>query len=120
MWIDADLGFDPADIVGMVRADKDIVCGIYPKKEIHWREVTRAAREGVPLERLRDHERSFVSNLIDDSPDGVGGDGLIQIAHAGAGFMLIKRASSSMRCRTRYRRTPTTRPRASNSRRSTP
>ena len=52
MWIDADIGFDPADIVRMVGADKDIVCGIYPKKEIHWREVARAARQGVPPERL--------------------------------------------------------------------
>jgi hypothetical protein len=91
MWIDADIGFDPADIVGMVRADKDIVCGIYPKKEIHWREVARAAREGVPPERLRDYERSFVFNPIDDSPDRVRSDGLIQIANAGPGFMLIKR-----------------------------
>lgn len=91
MWIDADIGFDPADIVGMVRADKDIVCGIYPKKEIHWREVARAATAGVPPERLRDYERSFVFNLIDNSAERVGVDGLIQIANAGTGFMLIKR-----------------------------
>ncbi len=60
MWIDADIGFDPLDIVKMVRADKDIVCGIYPKKEIHWRAVAQAAKENVPPERLRDHENSLV------------------------------------------------------------
>jgi hypothetical protein len=92
MWIDADIGFDPADIVSMVRADKDIVCGIYPKKEIHWREVARAAREGVPAERLCDFERSLVVNLIDDSPERVSSDGLVEIANAGTGFMLIKRS----------------------------
>lgn len=91
MWIDADIGFDPADIVRMVGADRDIVCGIYPKKEIHWREVARAAREGVPPERLRDYEHSLVVNLIDDSPDRVSADGLVEIANAGTGFMLIKR-----------------------------
>jgi hypothetical protein len=91
MWIDADIGFDPADIVRMIRADKDIVCGIYPKKEIHWREVARAAREGVPPERLRDYERSLVLNLIDDPPDRLNADGLLEIANAGTGFMLIKR-----------------------------
>jgi hypothetical protein len=91
MWIDADIGFDPADIVSMVRADKDIVCGIYPKKEIHWREVARAAKEGVPPERLRDYEHSPVLNLIDDSPDRVTADGLVEIANAGTGFMLIRR-----------------------------
>lgn len=91
MWVDADIGFDANDIVGMVRADKDIVCGIYPKKEIHWREVARAAREGVPAERLNEYERSLVVNLIDDSPERVTADGLVEIANAGAGFMLIKR-----------------------------
>ena len=83
MWIDADIGFDPVDIVRMVRADKDIVCGIYPKKEIHWREVARAAREGVPPERLSEYERSLVLNLIDKSPDRVTVDGLVEIASAG-------------------------------------
>ena len=91
MWIDADIGFDPADIVKMVQADKDIVCGIYPKKEIHWREVARAANDGVPPERLHEYERSFVLNLIDNSPERVTADGLVEIANAGTGFMLIKR-----------------------------
>ena len=34
MFIDADVGFNPQDIVRMVHADKDIICGIYPKKEL--------------------------------------------------------------------------------------
>ncbi|WIM90080.1 hypothetical protein PT015_12015 [Candidatus Mycobacterium wuenschmannii] len=92
MWIDADIGFDPIDIVKMVRADKDIVCGIYPKKEILWPAVAKAASEGVPPERLHEHERSMVLNLIDRSPDRLTSDGLIEIANAGTGFMLIKRA----------------------------
>lgn len=92
MWIDADIGFDPLDIIKMVQADKDIVCGIYPKKEIHWRAVAKAAGEGVPPERLREHERSLVLNLIDRSPDRVTAEGLVEIANAGTGFMLIKRA----------------------------
>ena len=91
MWIDADIGFDPVDIIKMVRADKDIVCGIYPKKEIHWRGGGTGRHEGVPPERLRDHEHSLVLNLIDDSPDRVTAEGLIEIANAGTGFMLIKR-----------------------------
>jgi hypothetical protein len=92
MWIDADIGFDPVDIVKMVSADKDIVCGIYPKKEINWPAVARAASEGMPPEQLRDHENSLVLNLIDNSPDRVTAEGLIEIVNAGTGFMLIKRA----------------------------
>ncbi|WP_197503170.1 hypothetical protein, partial [Mycobacterium sp. 1245111.1] len=64
----------------------------YPKKEINWPAVARAASEGVPQEQLRDHESSLVLNLIDNSPDRVTTEGLIEIANAGTGFMLIKRA----------------------------
>jgi hypothetical protein len=92
MWIDADIGFDPVDIIKMVGVDKDIVCGIYPKKEINWQAVAKAGAEGVPPERLRDHERSLVLNLIDKSPDRLTVEGLVEVANAGTGFMLIKRA----------------------------
>ena len=36
MFIDADILFRPEDIFPMLEADKDIICGIYPKKEINW------------------------------------------------------------------------------------
>ena len=49
-------------------------------------------QQGVPPERLPDHEHSLVLNLIDDSPDRVSAEGLVEIANAGTGFMLIKRA----------------------------
>ncbi|NBO87112.1 MAG: hypothetical protein EBV00_02995, partial [Burkholderiaceae bacterium] len=35
LFIDADIKFDANDIIPMVLADKDIICGIYPKKEIN-------------------------------------------------------------------------------------
>jgi len=31
----------------MIRADKDILCGIYPKKEINWYSVKQAMDRGV-------------------------------------------------------------------------
>ena len=34
MFIDSDIRFNPADVVKMVQADKEVICGIYPKKEI--------------------------------------------------------------------------------------
>ena len=34
MWIDADIGFNAMDIVSMLIADKDVVCGAYPKKKL--------------------------------------------------------------------------------------
>lgn len=93
MWIDADIGFNPMDIVSMLIADKDIVCGIYPRKEIDWSRVARAVEAGVPPEDLSNYAGSFAIKLFDDSAGRscTDSDGLFEIDAGGTGFMLIKR-----------------------------
>ena len=36
MFIDADIKFEAMDIWKMMCADKDVIAGIYPKKQINW------------------------------------------------------------------------------------
>lgn len=91
MFIDADIGFDADDIIRMVEADKDIICGLYPKKEIHWARVTQAVQSGVPPHELKDHTGSFVVNLIDNEKAEVKQNTPFEISNGGTGFMLIKR-----------------------------
>ncbi len=44
MFIDADMYFE-ADAVGrLLDADRDIVCALYPKKEIDWDRVRQAVK----------------------------------------------------------------------------
>jgi hypothetical protein len=93
MWIDADIGFNPTDIVSMVLADQDIVCGIYPMKGIDWARVAQAVNDGVPPDQLPSHVGSFVVKPM-DGPSGsasANSDGLVEIAAGGSGFMLVKR-----------------------------
>jgi len=91
MFIDADISWQPYDIVEMVRADVDVICGIYPKKEINWHDVHAAVLRGVPAEELHNYTGSFVVNTI-DSKDATGRiDQPIEIGKGGTGFMLIKR-----------------------------
>jgi len=49
MFIDADIGFDGEAILQLMAADKDVACGIYPKKEVNWDSVKRAALAGCLL-----------------------------------------------------------------------
>lgn len=92
MFIDADIGFNPADIPPMVAADKDIICGLYPKKEINWIEVANAVKNGAPPSELRKYTGAFVVNLVGDAPTAHGSMyEPIEIANGGTGFMLIKR-----------------------------
>lgn len=92
MFIDADISFNPNDVVRMVQADKDIICGIYPKKEINWVEVTEAVKRGVPPDQLQNHTGAFVVNLAHGEDSKTGNiNEPIEIANGGTGFMLIKR-----------------------------
>jgi len=93
MFIDADIGFNPADIVKMIRADKDIICGIYPKKEINWEMVRQGIDRGTPNEDLHKWTGSFVVNLVgghDKQSNEI--EEPMEISNGGTGFMLIKRA----------------------------
>ena len=92
MFIDADIAFSPADIPRMVDADKDIICGIYPKKEINWVQVSEAVKQDVPPEHLQYHTGAFVLNLANGEKSKSGNiNEPIEIANGGTGFMLIKR-----------------------------
>lgn len=89
MFVDADIAFGHDAIKALVSADKDIVCGIYPKKELDWEQVERAAKEGRT--NLRDFGGSFVLNLIGVDDAETNEEGLVTVRHGGTGFMLIKR-----------------------------
>ncbi len=69
MWIDADIGFNGLDIVSMLIADQDIICGLYPKKAIAWKRVTRAVSDGVPPEELHRHVGIFVVKPLEGDDD---------------------------------------------------
>lgn len=89
MFIDADIGFDGDAIAHLMAVDDDIVCGIYPKKEVNWDSVKRAAKAG--REDLHDYGGAFVFNMIDEHHVETDERGAIEVRHGGTGFMLIKR-----------------------------
>jgi len=92
MFIDADINFRPADITLMIEADKEIICGIYPKKEINWNTIKNAFDKNVPLDQMKLHTGSFVVNLVDYKPEvTVPIHQPVEIWNGGTGFMLIKR-----------------------------
>jgi len=92
MFIDADISFNPADIIRMIQADKDIICGLYPKKEINWKLVYDAVQNGVGYKDLGNYTGSFVVNLVGGAMESTGNvNQPMEIDNGGTGFMLIKR-----------------------------
>lgn len=92
MFIDADISFNAEDIIKMLDADKDIICGLYPKKEINWNSIVKAVQDGVPANELESHTGAFVVNLVKGVDRQVGNvNDPMEIANGGTGFMMIKR-----------------------------
>lgn len=89
MFIDADIGFDGQAIATLMAADKDIACGIYPKKEVNWQSVEAAAK--LERDNLADYAGAFVLNMIGGQDAATDEDGMFEVRHGGTGFMLIKR-----------------------------
>jgi len=92
LFIDADVGFGPANIDRLIRADKDIVCGIYPRKCIHWDQVIRAVKENpnITEEQVSYKALGYNLNFEDVSNIKLQG-GYTEVMEAATGMMLIKR-----------------------------
>lgn len=95
MFIDADIHFPEGSIRKLLDADKDIIGAPYPKKGIDWDRINEIIKlnkhidEPLPLHKFG---ASYVINYIDNSnPPTPDENGVVEVAHTGTGFMLIKR-----------------------------
>lgn len=91
LFIDSDIQFDAEQVIKMIKAaeNKDIVCGIYPKKKIDWDIVRKSALMGVKADALPSCSNEFLFVGSDNQePDK---EGLIEITRAATGMMLIRR-----------------------------
>jgi hypothetical protein len=99
-FIDADIEFDPNDLLRMVAYDKPITVGAYPKKAINWGSIIEASRNNLDEtpETIEGHSSNYVVNF-DFVKDEEGNpipkiqinDNLIKLKDAGTGFMCIKK-----------------------------
>lgn len=92
LFIDADIVWNANDLVPLIAADKDVICGIYPKKEINWQSVSQAVKADVPVEQLKNHTGAWVINLVGYQGEvTVPAGEPLEIWAGGTGMMLIKR-----------------------------
>jgi hypothetical protein len=84
LFIDADIGFDPTVVLRYLRADKDVVAGIYPIKGLD-----PEALRGLPPGRSIATTFHYAVQLHEgEVPDN---DGFSKAEYAATGFMLIRR-----------------------------
>jgi len=92
LFLDADLGFDPDDVIRMIQADKDLIGGQYAKKKINW-DVVKRVCQGVP--NIPPHA---INAVIAESTFRPMGDQIsfkldepVEVESIATGMMLIRR-----------------------------
>ena len=92
LFIDADIGFEWQNIERLICADKDVACGIYPRKHLHLERV-KGILEKEPDISPEDLEAKCLGyNVNLDNPDNLKGEnGFFRVSEAATGMMLVKR-----------------------------
>ena len=92
LFIDADIGFQPANIERLIRADKDIACGVYPRKCIHWNQVKKAMQDNPNITEEQLEYKALGYNLNFENTQSIQlKGGFCEVMEAATGMMLIKR-----------------------------
>ena len=92
LFIDADIHYDPRDVIALLALKKDVIGGPYPKKSIKWGSVIEGVKKNpniTPAE-LEKVAGDFVFNPVPGTEKFSIGEP-IPVLEIGTGYMLIKR-----------------------------
>lgn len=98
MFIDADIGFNPRDVIGMLAlagddSPYDVITGAYPKKTISWEKIKTAVDKGFADENPNNLEK-YVGDYVFNPKQNTTSIPInqpVEVMEAGTGFMLIRR-----------------------------
>jgi len=94
LCLDADIEFEPEDIIKMLDYNKPVVGGVYPKKKINWDKITELVNQtnvsALTSDTIQAMTKEPVLILLDDPTINVN-DEFIETRYTGTGILLIQR-----------------------------
>lgn len=94
LCLDADIEFEPEDIIKMLDYNKPVVGGVYPKKKINWDKITELVNQtnvtALTTDTIQAMTKEPVLILLDDPTINVN-DEFIETRYTGTGILLIQR-----------------------------
>jgi hypothetical protein len=92
LFIDADIHYDPRDVVACLALGKDVIGGPYPKKSIKWGSVKEAVKRHPEIEvgEIEKVAGDFVFNPVPGTEKFSVAEP-IEVLEIGTGFMMVKR-----------------------------
>ena len=92
LFIDADIGFSAQNIERLLCADKDVVCGIYPRKHMHMEKISQILKDNPDATPDEIEAKCLGYNLnFDDTQNIKFDNGFCKVSEAATGMMLVKR-----------------------------
>jgi len=89
MFVDADINFQPEAVVRLVRANRDVCCGCYPKKTIMWDQAKASVENGDGRDMAMLSSSLVINFGATNRPVEAG---MIQILDGPTGFLCVKRS----------------------------
>lgn len=91
LFIDADIHFQPQDVIDLLLRDEDVIGAPYPKKSINWKNVADTARQHTTMDpkELQNVVGDYVFNVVKGTTK-IQVNEPIEVLEIGTGFMMIK------------------------------
>lgn len=97
LFIDADIHFNPQDVLALIALDRDIIGGPYPKKSINWNNVMRTVLKNKDNEEFKKNPgllNEVIGEYVFNPVPGTNKFNVtepLEVLEIGTGYMMIKR-----------------------------
>jgi hypothetical protein len=94
LFLDADIGFEPEQVMRLVECGAEMCAAVYPIKRIDWDKVRSS------IENARPNPAASLSYVfeVDDPGAVIEQSGFVKVRYAGTGFLMIRRAALEKMC----------------------
>jgi hypothetical protein len=95
LFLDADIGFEPEQVLRLIECGADMCAAVYPVKRIDWDRMRRSIESANP-----DPAAAALRYVFEvDNPDAViERAGFVKVRYAGTGFLMIRRGALERMC----------------------
>jgi len=95
LFIDADIGFEPEQVLRLIECGADMCAAIYPVKRIDWDKVRTTFETARPNPAAAALKYVFE---VEDPNSVIARAGFVKVRYAGTGFLMIQRAALERMC----------------------
>jgi len=95
LFVDADIGFEPEQVLRLIECGADMCAAVYPVKRIDWDKVKSTIETARPNPAAAALKYVFE---VDDPNAVAASAGFVKVRYAGTGFLMIRRQAVERMC----------------------